>query len=60
MKKVLLVFFLVVLSVSVFAQYQVGDIVDDVSWTDSNGENHSIYELTASGKAVVFFWGSAG
>ncbi len=60
MKKILVVFFLVILSVSVFAQYQVGDIVNDVSWIDSNGENHSIYELTASGKAVVFFWGSSG
>ena len=60
MKKILVVFFLMILSVSVFAQYQVGDIVNDVSWTDSNGEDHSIYELTASGKAVVFFWGGYG
>ena len=60
MKKILVVFFLVILSVSVFAQYQVGDIVNDVSWTDSNGEAHSIYELTDSGKAVVFFWGGTG
>ena len=51
---------LLVISSQLFAQYQVGDIVDDVSWTDSNGEDHSIYELTASGKAVVFFWGSTG
>ncbi len=60
MKKILVVFFLMILSVSVFAQYQVGDIVNDVSWTDSNGEAHSIYELTSSGKAVVFFWGGPG
>jgi len=60
MKKILVAVFLMILSVSVFAQYQVGDIVDDVSWTDSNGEDHSIYELTASGKAVIFFWGTTG
>jgi len=70
MKKVL-VFLLIVLSFSLFANktachvetdlsraYEVGDVIDqDYSWTDSNGENHSIHELTANGKAVVIFWG---
>jgi len=66
-----LVFLLIILSVALFANkttcqfegnlsraYQVGDVVDqDYAWTDSNGENHSIHELTADGKAVVIFWG---
>ncbi len=60
MKKIALIAMLMLSASLVFAQYQVGDIVDDMSWTDSNGEDHSIYDLTASGKAVVFFWGGTG
>ena len=60
MRKIAIVVLLLLLVGSVFAVYQVGDIVDDISWTDSNGENHSIYELTDSGKAIVFFWGTSG
>jgi len=70
MKKVL-VFLLVLLSISLFANktmcevgaeltraYEVGDVIDqDYAWTDSNGEDHSIHELTANGRAVVIFWG---
>jgi hypothetical protein len=37
--------------------YEVGDTVDDLSWTDSNNEDHSIYELTAQEKVILFFWG---
>lgn len=47
--------------INVYAVWEVGDIVeDDYSWTDSDGEDHSIHELTASGKAVLLFWGSTG
>lgn len=60
MKKIALIAMLMLSASLLFAQYQVGDIVDNISWTDSNGEDHSIYDLTASGKAVVFFWGGTG
>ena len=47
---------LVVLVGTLFA-YNVGDTVGDLSWTDSNGENHSIHEVIDSGKVILFFWG---
>jgi hypothetical protein len=60
MKKILLFAIFIFLSISLLAQYQVGDTVDDFGWTDNLGEDHSIYELTASGRVVVFFWGGYG
>lgn len=39
------------------ASYRLGDIVNDISWTDSFGEEHSLQELTDAGKTVVIFWG---
>jgi len=59
MKRALFIIIMVILSFSLFAQYQVGDTVDDYEWTDSNGEDHSVYELTASGRAVVIFFGES-
>ena len=61
MKRLFVLFIILILSVSVFAVWEVGDIVeDDYSWTDNNGENHSIHELTEAGKAVFMFWGTTG
>jgi hypothetical protein len=60
MKKILALIFILILSVSAFAVWEVGDIVtDDYNWTDSNGEYHSIHELTAAGKVVYIFWGDS-
>jgi len=60
MKKKLLVSALLLLTISVFAIWQVDwPVTDNYSWTDSNGEEHSIHELTAAGKAVVIFWGES-
>lgn len=60
MKKIAFLIVLLLLSMSLFGVYQVGDTVEDFSWTDNTGADHSIYELTASGKAIVFFWGGPG
>ncbi|RLC56454.1 MAG: hypothetical protein DRH89_05635 [Candidatus Cloacimonadota bacterium] len=58
MKKILLVLIMLLLTISMFAVWQVGEpITDDYSWTDNNGEYHSIHELTTSGKAILIFWG---
>ena len=58
MKKQLLVLVMLLLTISMFAVWQVGEpITDDYSWTDDNGEYHSIHELTTSGKAILIFWG---
>ncbi|MDD3049566.1 MAG: hypothetical protein PHR06_00300 [Candidatus Cloacimonetes bacterium] len=46
---------------SLFAQWEVGEVISqDYSWTDNSGEAHSIHELTAAGKVVYIFWGTAG
>jgi len=55
-RKTVFVLLLLLLAGTMFA-YEVGDTVEDLSWTDSNGEEHSIYDLTAAGKIVLFFWG---
>ena len=58
MKKLIIAVLFVVLLVPLFADWVVGEIITtDYSWTDSNGEQHSIHELTASGKAVFIYWG---
>ena len=58
MKKITLLFVLLVVSFTLFAVWQIGEpITDDYSWTDNNGEYHSIHELTAAGKAILIFWG---
>lgn len=75
MKKVILLTIAILMSLTLFASkticeiesdfdlsraYQVGDVIDqDYSWTDSNGEYHSIHELTSSGKAIIIFWGES-
>ena len=61
MRKQLLVIALLLLTMSLFAVWQVGEpILDDYSWVDNSGESHSIHELTAAGKVVVLFWGTTG
>jgi len=61
MRKLLFFLIFLVAMISLNAIYGVGDIIDqDYSWTDSNGEYHSIYELTEDGKVVVLFWGGYG
>ena len=59
MKKNFILLFLCLLVVSsqLFAVYNVGDVVANYFWTDNTGAAHDIYELTAQGTAIVFFWG---
>jgi len=58
MKKYFLIVLALMSSISLLADWVAGEIITtDYSWTDSNGEQHSIHELTASGKAVFIYWG---
>jgi len=60
-KKFLVFGMLIVLAFSLNAVWEVGSpVTDDYSWTDDAGEDHSIHELTAAGKAVIIFWGGYG
>ncbi|MCF7912260.1 MAG: hypothetical protein K9M99_07015 [Candidatus Cloacimonetes bacterium] len=47
----------VLLFISFLSAYSIGDTVGDHSWTDNNGEYHSVHELVDSGRVIVFFWG---
>ena len=60
MKKSILLMVLLVLTMSLFGSYNVGDIVDNYFWTDNTGTDHDIFELTAQGVVIVFFWGGTG
>jgi len=62
MKKILILAFLCLLVISsqLFAAYNIGDVVANYLWTDNLGDAHDIYELTAQGTAIVFFWGGTG
>jgi len=57
MKKSLLLLSSMILVTSAFGVFEVGDTVDNYSWTDNTGIDHNIYELTEQGVAVVLFWG---
>ncbi|MBS3741902.1 MAG: hypothetical protein KGY75_09875 [Candidatus Cloacimonetes bacterium] len=60
MKKIIALLVLMIISTSLFAAYQVGDVVDDFTWTDNTSTTHSIYDLIDSEKIVLFFWGGPG
>lgn len=47
----------VLLFISFLSAYNIGDTVADFSWTDNNGEYHSVHELVDSGRVILFFWG---
>ncbi len=60
MKKMVLAICLLLMTVATFAEYNEGEVCTDISWTDSNGLETSIYDQTSQGKAVMIFWGSSG
>jgi len=60
MKKIIALLVLMIISTSLFAAYQIGDVVDDFTWTDNTSTTHSIYDLIDSEKIVLFFWGGPG
>ena len=57
MQKFAVMFFLI-LSISLSA-YNVGDVVDDMTWVDDAGESHGIHELVDSGRVVFLFFGES-
>lgn len=59
MRRLLVFVVLLLVVIPLSADWLVGEMVTtNYSWTDSNGEYHSVHELTTSGKAVVIFWGT--
>jgi len=57
MNKSFLLLSLLIMVTSVFGVFEIGDTVDNYSWTDNTGTDHNIYELTEQGVTVVLFWG---
>ena len=65
MKRIILSAFLVLITSVVFAQvqnYNVGDVVDDFTVTDTDGNTWNLYDLTSQGKYVYldFFFYTCG
>ncbi len=57
MKRVSSIFFGLLLVVSSYAGYNIGDVCVDLEWTTEDGVTTSIYEQVDEGKAVVIFIG---
>jgi len=57
MKVVFIIIISLMLGVSSFAAYDVGDVCEDLSWTTEEGETTSIYEQVDLGKMVMIFFG---
>jgi len=54
---------ILILSLSVFAEYTKWDIVDNITWQDSDGGapvTRDLYDLVDSGKVVLLTWGYNG
>ncbi|MCK4311420.1 MAG: hypothetical protein KAW88_01650 [Candidatus Cloacimonetes bacterium] len=60
MKKIAFLVVLLLSSILLWADYQVGETVANYYWTDNTGADHDIYELTAQAIVPVLFWGSSG
>jgi len=61
MKKLLAA--MLILSLSAFAEYAKYDIVDNITWQDSDGGipvTRNLYDLIDSGKVVLLTWGYNG
>ena len=57
MRKLAGLFIIMMMSISSFAEYNVGDVCADLSWTTEAGETTSIYEQVDAGEIVMIFWG---
>jgi hypothetical protein len=63
MKFSVLVILLVMVISPGFCVYEIGDVVDNFSWLESDGGDpveRSLYELIDQEKVVLIFFGSAG
>ncbi len=60
MKNLIMAICIFMMTMVTFGKYNVGEVCEDISWTDSNGLETSIYDQTSQGKAVLIFWGGSG
>ncbi|MDA3884715.1 MAG: hypothetical protein PF638_03885 [Candidatus Delongbacteria bacterium] len=61
MKKLILI--ILTFSLSVFAEYALWDVVDNITWQDSDGGapvTRDLYDMVDNGKVVVMTWGYLG
>ncbi|MBN1968629.1 MAG: hypothetical protein JXR48_03280 [Candidatus Delongbacteria bacterium] len=63
MKRCLLFVMVLISTYATYAAYQVGDIVNDFSftanYTDGTSYETSLYEQIDNGKPVLIFWGES-
>ena len=58
-----LLFIILTFSLFLFAEYSKLDIVDNITWQDSDGGTpvtRDLYDLVDSGKVVLLTWGYKG
>ena len=58
-----LLFIILTFSLFLFAEYSKLDIVDNITWQDSDGGapvTRNLYDLVDSGKVVLLTWGYKG
>ncbi|MFC1888055.1 hypothetical protein ACFLYK_04530 [Candidatus Cloacimonadota bacterium] len=63
MRNLLLCAFLMLLSMQLFCVYEIGDVVEDFSWLESDGGEpveRNLYETIDQGKVVLLFFGGLG
>ncbi|PID27053.1 MAG: hypothetical protein CR982_07005 [Candidatus Cloacimonadota bacterium] len=58
MKKTLILFLMVLASL-LPAEYAIGDVCENISFTTEDGLETSIYEQVDEGKVVMIFWGQS-
>ena len=54
---------MLIFTLSAFAEYAVWDIVDDITWQDSDGGapvTRNLYDMVGNGKVVFLTWGYKG
>ncbi len=59
MKRISAIIIALMFSVSSYAEYNIGEVCNDVSWTDDSGLSTSIYDQIDQGKVVMLFFGQS-
>lgn len=59
MKNSIVLALIILMITSLHSEYQIGDVCDNLNWTDSNGLETSVYDQIDRGKVVFLFFGQS-